>query len=195
MDAVQYFLPEHHVTHVRWKRQLVEGLTDEQIRAKPHPAVNSIAWLLWHVARTEDVAVSAFVAVRPQLAEEEDWFARLNVPRRDIGTGMTDDEVAELSTRIDLRALDAYWDAITRRTRSLVEGLDPAALDEVVDPAAAHEAIMKGGLLQESQQWAWDHWQRGFTRGYFLNYLAASHVTLHIGEARVARALHGFRGR
>jgi hypothetical protein len=195
VDVVQYFLPYHDVVHVRWKAQLVAGLTPEQIRARPHPAVNSIAWLLWHVARTEDVAVSAFVAIRPQLAEEEDWFTRLNVPRRDIGTGMTDDEVVELGAQIDLEALDAYWDAISKRTRSIVEHLDPAELDEVVDPAYAREAIVRGGLLQETQQFAWEGWQRGHTRGYFLNYLAAAHVTEHMGEARVARALHGFRGR
>lgn len=195
MDAVQYFLPHHDVMHVRWKAQLVEGLIDEQIRSKPHPAVNSIAWLLWHMARTEDVGISAFIAVRPQLAEEEDWFTRLNVPRRDIGTGMTDDEVAALSARVDLQALDAYWDAVTRRTRSLLERMDPAVLDEVVDPSYAYDVIVKGGLLQESQQWCWDDWQTGYTRGYFLNYMAASHVSMHIGEARVARALYGFRGR
>jgi hypothetical protein len=192
---VQYFLPYHDVMHVRWKAQLVEGLTDEQIRSKPHPAINSIAWLLWHMARTEDVGISAFITVRPQLAEEEDWFTRLNVGRRDIGTGMTDDEVAELGARIDLQALDAYWDAVARRTRNLLERMDPSILDEVVDPAYAHDAIVKGGLLQESQQWVWESWQSGYTRGFFLNYMAASHVSKHIGEGTVARALYGFRGR
>lgn len=195
MDAIQYFLPYHDVLHVRWKGRLVEGLTDEQLRVKPHPAINSIAWLLWHMARSEDVGISAFIAVRPQLAEEEDWFTRLNVPRRDIGTGMTDDEVAELGRQIDLPALDAYWDAVYRRTRTLLERMDPATLDEVVDPAYAREAIEKGGLLQESQQWAWNLWQEGYTRGYFLNYMAASHVSRHIGEGSVARAMYGFRGR
>lgn len=195
MDAVQYFLPHHEITHVRWKKQLLDGLTDEQIRARPHPAVNSIAWLLWHMARTEDVGLSVFIACRPQLADDEGWFARLNVARRDIGTGMTDAEVVQLSTEIDLRALDAYWDAITRRTQCIVRDLGPAVLDEVVDPAYAHEAINRDGLLQESQQWAIDGWTEGHTRGFFLNYLAASHVSNHFGEARTARALHGFRGR
>src|SRR4051794_34689237 len=147
------------------------------------------------MARTEDGGISAFIAVRPQLADEEDWFRRLNVARRDIGTGMTDDEVAELGRQIDLEALHAYWDAVTRRTRSLLEHMDPSVLDEVVDPVYAHDAIEKGGLLQESQQWVWDLWQTGYTRGYFLNYLAASHISRHIGEGSVARALHGFRGR
>src|SRR5262245_18287747 len=28
--------------------QLLDGLTDEQVRGRPH-GVNSIAWLLWHI--------------------------------------------------------------------------------------------------------------------------------------------------
>ena len=88
--------------------------------------MNSIAWLLWHMARTEDVGLSVFISCRPQLADDEDWFSRLNVARRDIGTGMTDAEVRRLSAEIDLRALDAYWDAITRRTQRIVRELDPA---------------------------------------------------------------------
>jgi len=42
---------------------------------------------------------------RPQVLEE--WFERLAVPRRDVGTGMSDAEVDELSARIDLHAQTA----------------------------------------------------------------------------------------
>ena len=45
---------------------LLDALSDEQIRARPH-GLNSIAWLLWHGARVEGVAVNRFVADRPQV--------------------------------------------------------------------------------------------------------------------------------
>src|SRR5688572_28481905 len=95
---------------------LFQGLTDEQIRTSPHPAVNSIAWLVWHMARAEDTAVNRLVARRPPLISESEWPARLGVTRRDVGTAMTDDEVTDLSARIDLDGLRAYWRAVGERT-------------------------------------------------------------------------------
>src|SRR5712692_8214717 len=34
--------------------RIVEGLSDEQLRWLPPNGVNSIAWLLWHIAEVED---------------------------------------------------------------------------------------------------------------------------------------------
>ena len=30
------------------------GLTDEQMRVRPREDLNSLAWLMWHIARAED---------------------------------------------------------------------------------------------------------------------------------------------
>ena len=119
MDALEFFALRYDTAHTSMTDQLLEGLTDEQLRARPH-GVNSIAWLLWHIARCEDVGVNRLVADRPQLIDAEPWLARLNAPRRDIGTGMTSDEVTDLSERVDLAALRAYWDALYRRTLAIV---------------------------------------------------------------------------
>jgi hypothetical protein len=60
---------------------------------------------------------------------------RLNVPDADLGTGMTAEEVAELSARMDLDGLRAYWAQLEQRTRSIVRDLHPEDLDAVNDPA------------------------------------------------------------
>jgi hypothetical protein len=39
---------------------------------------------------------------------------------RDIGTGMADDEVSDLSARLDLAALRDYYTAVGRRTVEVV---------------------------------------------------------------------------
>ena len=70
--------------------------------------MNSLAWLFWHVARVEDGFVSGIVMGRSQLLDEEDWSGRLNVLRRDFGTGMSRRDVAELSDRIDLPSLSRF---------------------------------------------------------------------------------------
>jgi hypothetical protein len=63
MNALDHFLREHSSVHraavVRAAFNmdyLLEGLTDRQLRLRPH-SLNSLAWIFWHVARTEDAFV------------------------------------------------------------------------------------------------------------------------------------------
>src|SRR3989304_1828495 len=141
MDALAFFLPQHarlHAADVAEERTLAErvfgGLTGQQLRLRPVKGSNSLAWLLWHMARTEDAAVNAVVANRRQILDEG-WAERLRVPRRDIGTGMTEDEVADLSARIDPSVVKAYRSAVGRRTREVVVALRAAAWEEIIGPA------------------------------------------------------------
>jgi SAM-dependent methyltransferase len=94
---------------------LLDGMTETQLRMRPH-GLNSLAWLFWHVARVEDGFVSGIVMRRNQLFDEGGWGERLNVPRRDFGTGMSKKDVADLSESIDLSAfciVEALGDAET----------------------------------------------------------------------------------
>ena len=54
MDALEFFALRYDNVHTVLTSRLLDGLTDEQLRQRPH-GVNSIAWLLWHLARCEDV--------------------------------------------------------------------------------------------------------------------------------------------
>src|SRR5512145_2911341 len=40
------------------------GLSDEQMRVRPREDLNSLAWLLWHIARVEDSMVNRVLAGR-----------------------------------------------------------------------------------------------------------------------------------
>jgi len=119
VDAIGFFLARYGEVHQGLVDSLFDSLSEARLRARPHPGVNTVAWLLWHSARIEDVALNRFLTDRPQALEE--WFERLAVPRRDVGTGMSDAEVDELSARIDLHALRGYWGAVTARTLAAVE--------------------------------------------------------------------------
>jgi hypothetical protein len=76
MDLLRVFAAQHAATHAA---DVYDGLTagadrwpgdlsDAQLRVIPGPGLNSIVWLLWHMARTEDAAVNLVVAGRPQAA-------------------------------------------------------------------------------------------------------------------------------
>jgi hypothetical protein len=199
MDVVGFFLGLHAAAHAgdvsgaasgseRWLR----GLTDDQMRRRPGAGVNSIVWLLWHMARTEDVAVNLVVAARAQVLDDG-WARRMNVLRPDMGTGMTADEVAELSERADVAAVRAYRSAVGIRTREVASSLRADAWDESLGLEDTTRAALVGAF-GPNDEWiegvGHRPWQ-GHTRGHQLGQTAIRHNTAHIGEGVTIRGLAG----
>ncbi|MFD2465786.1 mycothiol transferase [Amycolatopsis silviterrae] len=113
--------------------QAVDGLSAEQLAARPGPEANSIGWLVWHLARVQDDHVAG-VAGTDQFWTAQDWRAKFDLPfpAGDIGYGHSSDDVAKVRPESpDL--LTGYYDAVHEHTVSWVSGLDAAALDRVVD--------------------------------------------------------------
>jgi hypothetical protein len=190
---VQFFLLRYESLHGRNDDELLGGLADDQVRQRPLPGVNSIAWLLWHMTRCEDIGVNRLVADRPQVLLDGDWPARLKVSLTDIGTGMADDEVTNFSARVDLDGLRAYRAAVGRRTLEVVHRLRPEDLDQVLDPAHARR-VVEEGALGANAGWVEDKW-RGVTKGWCLAQLGLTHNFTHFGEAFRMRRLLGSRRR
>ncbi len=128
-------------------------LDDAHWRTQPQPGINSLAWLIWHMARVEDAGVNLIVANRPQLLDEENWGERMQVPIRHHGTGMTSQEVADLSTCIDLPALRAYHTAVRLRTLEVIETLRPEELDQVNEVSYLRRVLFDGGVLNPNYDW------------------------------------------
>src|SRR5262249_13934917 len=132
MDARELLLEEHNRVHSAAvggdKASMAErtfgGLTDQQMRVRPREDLNSLAWLMWHIARAEDIFANLLISGRDQVLDGG-WAGRLKVKRPDFGIGMTKPEVAELSATIDIAALRDYRDAVGRRSREIVGAFGP----------------------------------------------------------------------
>jgi DinB family protein len=190
MDAFSFFMTRYADLHGSTTDRLLEGLTEAQLRLRPHPAVNTIAWLLWHVARCEDVGVNRFVDDQPQVLDAEGWLPRLAVGRRDIGTEMDDAEVDALSAAVDLAALRGYWAAVGRRTLAVVEGLRADELDAVSSAEQARQVVFDEGAAGDKAAWL-ERQFTGRTKGWFLAQFALTHTYGHFAEARVVKGLFG----
>jgi hypothetical protein len=191
MEAVDMFLVRHRRLHTHVDR-LIDGLTENQIREPVHSLVNPLAWLLWHVARTEDSAINLMICDEREVLDD-DWSVRLNVLRRDAGTGMTMPEVLDLSRSIHLPSLMAYWKAVGERTASVIEALKPLNLDEVVsEPRVDHfvEQVVEGPTVTSLKELF-----KGTTLGHFLVWLPLTHNYEHVGQADLIRGLLGRPGR
>jgi len=198
MDAILFFLEQHARLHAAdvpdgasVADRILGGLTDDQMRLRPAKGTNSLAWLLWHMARTEDVSVNRVVTDGRQVFDES-WARRLGVSRLDIGTGMTDEEVAELTTRIDVAAARAYRRAVGRRTREVVQAVAPAAWAETVGAGDVARA-QRDGAIGPRAGWLLDFWQN-HSRAARLGTVGLMHNALHLGEAQTLRSVLGLGG-
>jgi hypothetical protein len=195
MDLVTYFLREHAAVHapdvsgLTFPAQRVFGdANDEQMRARPGKRLNSLVWLLWHMARTEDAAVNPVVAGRDQVLDDA-WMRRMNVPWRIIGTGMTDEEVGEMTARADIAAVRAYRAAVGLRTREVVSALRADAWERIVGA----DDIQRGAAAGAFRDWVEGTvypWQ-GWSRADQLASSAIRHNAAHIGEAVTVLSLIG----
>src|SRR2546425_13356148 len=100
MDAKDLLLEEHNRVRsaavggdkMSGAERAWGGLTDEQMRVRPREDLNSLAWLMWHIARAEDIFVNVAFAGRPQVFDDG-WTGKLAVTRRVFGIGMSSPEV------------------------------------------------------------------------------------------------------
>ena len=86
------------------------------------------------------------------------------MPRRDVGTGMKDAEVDELSARIDLQALKGYWDAVTARTLEVIETLRGSDLEALVPAERVRSVVLSEGVVAPGAEWLTEFWAGGRSR-------------------------------
>jgi hypothetical protein len=113
----------------------LEGLDEAALTWRPDPEANTIAWLVWHLARIEDDHIAG-VTDRDQVWASDAWAERFGLEpgAMDIGYGHSPEEVAAVRPE-GAQTLLAYHDEVTGRTLVDLEGLDADDLDRVVDDA------------------------------------------------------------
>ena len=121
--AIGLFLNQHAMVHSakmsqtrRWfyEDEILEGLTDEDIRRIPQKEEHSIAWVLWHLARIEDVTMNMLIASSPQIFYDENWLTKMEFMSSETGNALDKAGIALLSTVINIDALRAYRISVGR---------------------------------------------------------------------------------
>lgn len=112
--------------------ELTDGLTEQVANYRPTPAANSIAWLIWHSARVQDVQVADIAGVE-QAWTRDGWVDRfgLDLPRGDTGYGHGAQDVAKVRAPAELLA--GYYHAVHALTLQYVAGVTAEELSRVVD--------------------------------------------------------------
>jgi hypothetical protein len=111
----------------------VDGLDLDLLSRAPAPGANTIAWLVWHLARVQDHHVAELVGTE-QLWVSGDWGPRFGLDTNPANTGYGHGPEDVSAVRPDgPDALVEYLEVVQARTRAMLESLQPADLDRIVD--------------------------------------------------------------
>lgn len=190
-EAAEMFMTQHAMVHSAavaqqglpsFEDDVLDGMSDEQIRRLPSGEEHSVAWLLWHIARIEDVTMNVLVAGDSQLFNQEAWQERLGVTTQDAGNATGEGAVYQLSQSVDIEALRAYRQSVGRRTREIVASLRPEQLRQKVDPVRLQQVLDQGAVVPEAQGLI-DYWGRRTIAGLLLM-PPTRHNFIHLNEAQ-----------
>jgi hypothetical protein len=194
MDAIDLWLLRYEPVHTFVADDLVADLTETQVRGRPVPGVNPVAWLIWHAVRIEDVCVNRFVLDRPQVLDDG-WGGRMRVARRDVGTGMDDAQVDALCAGVDVEQLRGYCRAVTQATLDAVPLLRRLDLEAIVPAQRVKHVCTAEGAVTPGASWLTEFWAGGRSRAWILFQTSLLHVYGHYFEGLATKGLWGRRSR
>ncbi len=113
--------------------EAVDGLDVDALTTPPEQGTNPIGWLVWHLTRVQDDHVADLLN-EPQLWTTGRWARRFGVAADagNTGYGHSWEDVTAIRPE-SADALVEYYEAVSARTRQLLERLSPADLDRIVD--------------------------------------------------------------
>lgn len=160
---------------------LLCDLKQNEYAVMPTRKDETIAWVLWHIARIEDLTMNILVA-REEQVFNQDWRERLNSRITDTGNALTDDEIMELSRTINTEQLICYRNAVAHKTRDIIRSLSAADLKRRVRQDDIDKILSVGGVTQqENSIWLLDFWGKKDVAGILLM-PPARHVMLHLND-------------
>jgi hypothetical protein len=177
MNACEFFLEQYDTVRSIVDDLFLRGLNDDQLRHQPESGLNSIAWYLWHTSRWQDYANTLIKSDRCQILDSG-WLQKMNVPRRDVGTGMTREECTSFNQAVDVSGLRAYWSVVGDAVREVAKSVPAVELSDPVDKARLYRMLEDGSIGNERAKWL-PGFLEGKTKSWFLS-MAVWHTAEHL---------------
>ncbi|OBA82785.1 hypothetical protein A9W99_10375 [Mycobacterium sp. 1164966.3] len=130
--AAQELLRDAFTRLIEHVDDLTDGLSDEVSNYRPTPEANTIAWLIWHSARVQDIQLADIAGVE-QVWTRDGWVDRfgLDLPRNDTGYGHSPEDVAKVRASAEL--LSGYYHAVHELSLEYATKVTADELCRVVD--------------------------------------------------------------
>ena len=176
VDLRDWITSEHESVAGRFLDSIVASVPLERWREHADGGGSSIAFLTFHVAYHEDVAVNAVLGGgEPLLQTRRDHLGLGGLAPH---VGLAESEPPELTAALDLEQLLAYSDAVHDTTATWLGDLEPSTLDASPEPAAA---LAHAGVDEGEVPWLYKMWT-GRPASWFVQWEAIGHRVNHVGE-------------
>ena len=150
-------------------KRTLDGLDEYELHWRPTLESNSIAWIVWHMARTEDYWINTRLCQRESIWIEQGWQERIGVYEDGTGFGQTSEQIRAMP-ELDVPLLMAYYQVVRKRTVEFftdeIEEKDLARVLGFMGPELMTVAGVLGHLLAElSEHLGQVNYIRGMIRG------------------------------
>jgi hypothetical protein len=189
VDLRAWIESEHAAGQGRFEQQVEARVPLERWTEQAGGDGSSIAWLRFHTAWHEDLAVQCAVSGRAPVLMS--WRSALGIDTADPSDGLGEAEVAALTARLDLAALQGYSRAVHDATTAWLAGADLNEFDDV--PPAGERMVNLAGVTEDAVPWLHRMWE-GKPIAWFVQWEAIGHPGNHIGEMVSVRNRLGFGG-
>lgn len=139
---------------------------------------SSITWLLFHLARHHDLALSTTIRNKPPLFSTH--RGALAVQSAPIGVGLGEAEDREISAVLAADPLVDYVNDVFASSRTWMEQMSAMAFDSVPDTGQRLER--HAGLDPSEFDWLYEMWT-GHTVQWLVHWPILGHGQAHVGEA------------
>lgn len=188
--TVDLFLKQHAMVHSQkmsgaklwsFEDEVLDDLTEGHFRRLLPNSGHSIVWIIFHIARIEDITMNLLIAGTPQLFHRDGWPKKLNVNLSHSANSMEERSVADLGAQIEVDALRNYRQAVGRRTRQIVQELKPEQRNRKVEETRLQRVMDEDALLPEAIG-ILHYWSKRTIAGLLLM-PPTRHNFLHLNEA------------
>lgn len=106
----------------------------------------------------------------------------MNSPINDTGNTLSDDEIMEFTSQINIKELIAYRNAVGLRTHQIVASLSADDIKRKVSKKGLDAIKQSGGVTeQEKSRWLLDFWSKKNVAGLLLM-PPTRHVIMHLND-------------
>jgi len=152
-------------------REALKDLNDQQLHFRPLGKGNHIAFVLWHLVRTEDSVVRFLLQKKAPVWNAEGWDKKFGMDPRAQGTGMTAEQAAAIRIQ-SLPDFLNYMENVFKANEAYLDALKETDLDRVEEfqflGKQSYGQVIGGVILQ--------------------------HGSEHLGEIRYVKGLQGLKG-
>jgi hypothetical protein len=127
---IQHYIYGEFENLTRQANRVLEGITHYESLWRPGPGCNSIALILFHCSRFEDMMIQTKFNDNKELWITEKWYEKFKFPPSEAGISYNLEGIASFAIP-DFKDLKDYMQAVRAQSLNTMKAITPEKLDKM----------------------------------------------------------------